>query len=211
MENKTQTGSTGTKKAQNSADATETPNENTGTANTNTGNNGSNGKNLKKLFESCLQDTYNAEQQLVKALPDMAKAAFNEDLQDAFNDHLEQTKRHVARLEKIFQALRVTPGGETCEAMQGLIEEAQETIKEYGESDVRDTALIINAQKVEHYEIAAYGSLCELADVLGLNKIADLLDRTLQEEKDADRTLTDIARHVNDEAYAASSDSDKFY
>lgn len=201
MENKTQTGSPGAKKTQTSADGTETLNENK------TGN----GKSLKKLFENCLQDTYNAEKQLIQALPEMVKAAFNEDLQDAFRDHLEETKRHVERLDKIFQALRITAGNETCEAMEGLVKEAQETIKEYGESDIRDTALIINAQKIEHYEIAAYGSLCELADVLGLNKIADLLDRTLQEEKDADRKLSDIARDVNDEAYAASADADKRY
>lgn len=201
MENKTQTGSPGAKKAQTSADATETQDE----------NKTENGKSLKKLFESCLQDTYNAEKQLIKALPEMIRAAFNEDLQDAFRDHLEETKRHVERLDKIFQALRITAGNETCEAMEGLVKEAQETIKEYGESDIRDTALIINAQKIEHYEIAAYGSLCELADVLGLNKIADLLDRTLQEEKDADRKLSEIARDVNDEAYAASADADKHY
>lgn len=200
MENKTQTTATAAKKGQNSADSTDALENKNG-----------NGRSLKKIFEECLQDTYDAEKQLVKALPEMAKAAFNEDLQDAFNEHLEQTKRHVERLDKIFQALRIQPGNETCEAMQGLIKEAQETIREHGESDVRDTALIINAQKVEHYEIAAYGSLCELADVLGLNKIADLLDRTLQEEKDADRLLTDIARDVNDEAYAASADSDKYY
>lgn len=203
MENKTQTASTTAKKNQASADTTETLGENK--------NGKGNGKSLKKIFEDCLKDTYNAEQQLVKALPEMAKAAFSEDLSDAFTEHLAQTKRHVERLNKIFQALRIQPGNETCEAMEGLVKESQETIKEYEESDMRDTALIINAQKIEHYEIAAYGSLCELADVLGLNKIADLLDRTLQEEKDADRLLTDIARDVNDEAYAASSDSDKYY
>lgn len=168
-------------------------------------------KTLKQIFENILQDTYNAEKQLIKALPDMVKAAFNENLQDAFGNHLDQTKRHVERLDKVFGYLHIDSGNETCEAMEGLIRECKETIREYGESDVRDTALIINAQKIEHYEIAAYGSLCELADVLGLNKIADLLDRTLQEEKEADHMLTHIAREVNDEAYALSEDDGKLY
>lgn len=168
-------------------------------------------KTLKQLFEANLNDIYDAEKQLLKALPKMAEAAFNEDLQDAFADHLEQTRRHVERLDKIFAALGIEPGSETCEAMQGLINETRETIAEFSGSDIRDTALIINAQKIEHYEIASYGSLCELADVLGLNKIADLLDRTLNEEKEADRLLSEVARDVNDEAYAVSAGGDKHY
>lgn len=197
MENKTQPGNAAAKKG---ADAqTETHSEN------------GRQKSLKQVFEMNLRDVYDAEKQLLKALPKMGEAAFNEDLQDTFADHLEQTRRHVERLDKIFAALGIEPGSETCEAMQGLIKETRETIAEFSDSDVRDTALIINAQKIEHYEIAAYGSLCELADVLGLNKIADLLDRTLNEEKEADRLLSEVARDVNDEAYAVSADGDKHY
>jgi ferritin-like metal-binding protein YciE len=158
-------------------------------------------ESLKKIFEELLQDTYSAEKQLVKALPDLAKEAYNEQLQDAFEIHLEQTKRHVERLEKIFDRLRIDKNGENCEAMEGLIKEGKQIIDEHEKSITRDVALIIAAQKVEHYEIAAYGSLLELADVLGLNKIADSLERTLNEEKDTDDHLSCIAQDVNDEAY----------
>ena len=161
-------------------------------------------ESLKRIFEELLQDTYNAEKQIVKALPELAKAAYNEYLQDAFENHLEQTKRQVERLEKIFDRLKIDKGNETCEALEGLVKEAKEIIDEHDKSIVRDVALIIAAQKVEHYEIAAYGSLVELADVLGLNKTADLLERTLNEEKETDSILSDIAQHVNDEAYEES-------
>jgi ferritin-like metal-binding protein YciE len=163
-------------------------------------------KTLEDLFETNLQDIYSAEQQLIEALPKLAKAAYNEDLQDAFNRHLEQTKRQAERLDKIFQRLRITKGKEKCKAMEGLIEESDKIIAEFDESPVRDSALIIGAQKVEHYEIAAYGSLCELADVLGFTKIGDVLDRSLEEEENTDRTLTSIAMDVNDEAYEISQE-----
>jgi ferritin-like metal-binding protein YciE len=156
---------------------------------------------LKKIFEEVLQDTYSAEKQLIKALPELAKAAYNEQLQDAFEKHFEQTKRQAERLEKIFDRLRIEKKGETCEAMEGLIKEGKQIIEKHEKSITRDVALIIAAQKVEHYEIAAYGSLLELADVLGLNKIADTLERTLNEEKDTDDHLSYIAQDVNDEAY----------
>jgi len=158
-------------------------------------------ESLKKIFEELLQDTYSAEKQLLKALPDLAKAAYNEQLQDAFEHHLEQTKRQAERLEKIFDRLRIDKNGNNCEAMEGLVKEGKEIIEKHEKSITRDVALIIAAQKVEHYEIAAYGSLLELADVLGLNKIADNLERTLNEEKDTDELLSDIAQEVNDEAY----------
>lgn len=161
-------------------------------------------ESLKKIFEELLQDTYNAEKQIVKALPELAKAAYHEDLQDAFENHLQQTKRQVERLEKIFDRLKIEKGTETCEALEGLVKEAKEIIDEHEKSVIRDVALIIAAQKVEHYEIAAYGSLVELADVLGLNKTADLLERSLKEEKEADELLSDIAQFVNDEAYEES-------
>jgi len=168
----------------------------------NTGTKGKSGKDsLKKIFEELLQDTYSAEQQLIKALPELAKAAQNEDLQDAFEDHLQQTKRQAERLEKVFSRLQIDKNGEKCKAMEGLVEEAQKIIKEHEDGVTRDVALIIAAQKVEHYEIAAYGSLVELADVLGLDNIADVLERTLNEEKEADDLLSEIAQDVNDEAY----------
>jgi ferritin-like metal-binding protein YciE len=161
-------------------------------------------ESLKKIFEELLQDTYNAEKQILKALPELARAAYNEQLQDAFESHLEETKRQVERLEKIFDRLKIDKGNETCEALEGLVKEAKEIIDEHEKSIIRDVALIIAAQKVEHYEIAAYGSLVELADVLGLNRTADILERSLNEEKAADRALSEIAQDVNDEAYEES-------
>jgi ferritin-like metal-binding protein YciE len=158
-------------------------------------------ESLKKIFEELLQDTYSAEQQLVKALPELAKAAHNEDLQDAFEKHLQKTKKQAERLEKVFSRLQIDKNGEKCKAMEGLVEEGQKIIKEHGDGVTRDVALIIAAQKVEHYEIAAYGSLVELADVLGLDNIADVLERTLNEEKETDELLSEIAQDVNDEAY----------
>jgi len=165
-----------------------------------------NGKeSLKKIFEKLLQDTYNAEKQLLKALPEAAKAAYTEYLQDAFEHHFEQTKRQVERLEKVFDRLRIERGNETCEAMEGLIKEVKEINDEHEKSIIRDVALIIASQKIEHYEIAAYGSLVELADVLGLNNTADLFERTLYEEKETDVRLSEIAQYVNDEAYDEST------
>jgi ferritin-like metal-binding protein YciE len=168
-------------------------------------------KTLKKLFEQGLQDIYNAEQQLIEALPEMAKAAYNEDLEDAITNHLEETKKQASRLEKIFDRLNIEKEGETCKAMEGLIEEGKKIIQEYPESPVRDSALIIGAQKIEHYEIAAYGSLCELADVLGFYKVAEVLDRSLAEEEQTDGILTDIAKDVNDEAMEMSEEKEKEY
>ncbi len=160
------------------------------------------GKTLINLFEGELKDIYNAEKQLVEALPEMIEAAYNEDLQDALVAHLQQTKRHVERLEKIFDRLGIDKEDEeVCEAMQGLVSECRKIIAEFEQSPVRDSALIIAAQKIEHYEIASYGSLCELADVLGYAKIAEMLDRTLEEEESADKNLTIIAQDVNDDAF----------
>jgi ferritin-like metal-binding protein YciE len=162
--------------------------------------NNSGKESLKKIFEELLQDTYSAETQLVQALPDMAKAANSEELQYAFETHLKQTKKQVERLDKIFSRLRIDKKGEKCKAMEGLVEEGKKIIKDHNDNATRDVALIIAAQKVEHYEIAADGSLVELADVLGLDKIADILETTLDEEKDTDELLSDIAQQVNDEA-----------
>ncbi|MFL5752015.1 MAG: ferritin-like domain-containing protein [Bacteroidia bacterium] len=169
-------------------------------------------KTLEDLFEEELKDIYSAEKQLVEALPDLAKAAHNEELEEAFSRHLEQTKKHVERIEKIFDRLQINKEEEEkCYAMEGLIEEGQRIIQDFEEGPVRDSALIIASQKVEHYEIAAYGSLCELADVLGYDKICSILDRTLEEEESTDALLTDIAQDVNDEAHAMSEEEEEVY
>lgn len=173
---------------------------------------GKSGKeSLKKIFEELLQDTYSAEKQLIKALPELAKAADNEELEEAFKTHLRETEKQTQRLEKIFDRLRVEKEGKTCKAMEGLIKESQEIIKEHHSGSSRDAALIIAAQKVEHYEIASYGSLVELADVLGLDSIADVLERTLEEEKNTDELLSDIAQDVNDEACEQLTSEYEFY
>lgn len=160
---------------------------------------------LDGLFKDGLKDIYSAETQLIDALPKMAKAAFSEELQDAFTKHLEETKRHVERLEKIFNRLEIDKSEvEACKAMEGLIEEGNKIIEDYEEGHVRDSALIIGAQKVEHYEIASYGSLCELADVLRYPQIKNILGRTLDEEEMTDEDLTSLAQEINDEAYEMS-------
>jgi ferritin-like metal-binding protein YciE len=159
-------------------------------------------KTLNELFVEELRNIYSAELQLLEALPEMAKAAYSEDLQDAFEFHHQQTKRQVERIEKIADRLRMSKMEEsTCKAMQWLIAECVQVIERFEESPVRDSALIIGAQKIEHYEIASYGSLRELADVLGYAKIAELLDRTLEEEETIDKNLSLIAQDINDDAY----------
>jgi ferritin-like metal-binding protein YciE len=167
---------------------------------------GQQSKTLQNLLEDGLKDIYSAEMQLAEALPEMAKASYNEDLQDAFTHHLQQTKRHAERLEKVFSKLSIDKGEvETCKAMEGLIAEGKKIIEEYELSPVRDSALIIGAQKIEHYEIASYGSICELCDVLGHHATGELLGRTLNEEEETDELLTDIAQDINDEAYEMST------
>ncbi|RYY18158.1 MAG: ferritin-like domain-containing protein, partial [Chitinophagaceae bacterium] len=135
---------------------------------------------LEKFFISQLQDIYYAEQQLVKALPEIAKACTTEELEDAFNDHLAQTERHVKRLEKVFNIIGKEAEGRQCDAMDGLLKEAKSIIAETKKGSMtRDAALIIAAQKVEHYEIASYGGLVQLAVTMDLRRAADLLDKTL--------------------------------
>ena len=148
---------------------------------------------LKELYIDELKDIYSAETQLVKALPKMAKAAASEELRSGFEEHLEQTKGHVSRLEKIFQALSEKPTGKKCMGMEGLIKEGGEAADEDYEDDAKDAALIGAAQRVEHYEIAAYGTVRAMAEQLGENEAVDLLSKTLQEEKDTDVKLSDIA------------------
>lgn len=154
---------------------------------------------LEKFFLDQLKDIYYVEQQLLKALPEMGKACTTEELEDAFEQHLQQTKRHVKRLDKVFQLIGSTASAKKCEAIDGLITEARQIIRETKEGSMtRDAALIIAAQKVEHYEIASYGGLVQLALTMDLHRAADLLEKTLQEEDQTDRELTDIAEsHIN--------------
>jgi len=164
----------------------------------------SNKKSLDCLFHAQLQDAYSAETQLVKALPKMAKAATLPELRSGFEQHLQETKGQVKRLEQVCQQIGIKPGSETCEAMQGLIEEGEEVIDMDVEDEVRDAGLIIAAQKVEHYEIALYGGLCALAKQLGHNDAANTLHETLEEEKRTNDKLTMLAEsQVN--AHAATA------
>src|SRR5881275_3678857 len=134
---------------------------------------------LRTLYIEELRDLYNAESQLLKALPKMAKAASSEELKDAFEKHLEQTKSHVERLEEVFEEIGEKPKGKTCRAMKGLIEEGSEILHQDGEDSVIDAGIIVAAQKVEHYEIASYGSVRTFAHLLGQNEAAELLQSTL--------------------------------
>ena len=151
---------------------------------------------LQKLYTDELRDLYNAESQLLKALPKMAKAASSEELKEAFEQHLEQTKGHVKRLEQVFEGLDEKPKGKTCRAMKGLIEEGSEILEEDGETSVRDAGIIVAAQKVEHYEIAGYGSVRTFAHLLGQNKAAELLQATLDEESETNEVLNRLAESV---------------
>jgi ferritin-like metal-binding protein YciE len=151
---------------------------------------------LEDLFLHELKDLYSAENQLVKALPEMAQAATNPELKAGFEEHLEQTKGHVERLTKIGEQLGKKLTGHTCKAMEGLVEEGAELIDEDAEESVRDAGLIGAAQRVEHYEIAGYGTARTHADMLGFKKAARLLQQTLDEEERADKKLTQIAESV---------------
>jgi len=148
---------------------------------------------LDDLFLDQLADLYDAENRLIDALPKMAEAASNPALRRAFEEHLEQTRTHVQRLESVFAHVGRTPQGEACAAMKGLITEGEEMIDAKGDADVRDAALIAAAQRVEHYEIAAYGTVRTFAQHLGYHDAARLLENTLDEESETDRKLTQIA------------------
>jgi ferritin-like metal-binding protein YciE len=156
-------------------------------------------KGLKDLYIDELKDLYSAESQLVKALPKMAKAATSEDLSAGFEEHLEQTKGHVQRLETIFKDLNESPKGKKCKGMEGLIEEGAEAIEEY-EGDLLDAALIGAAQRVEHYEMAGYGTVSAFAEELGEAEHVLLLNETLEEEKETDQKLTAFAEGINAKA-----------
>jgi ferritin-like metal-binding protein YciE len=158
---------------------------------------------MKGLLLDELQDLYSAETQITKALPKMAKASSASDLKHAFESHLQETEGHVQRLETIFKHMKESPKGKTCEGMKGLLKEGDERVKEGGEPEVLDAGLISAAQRVEHYEIAAYGSARTYAELLGESEIVKLLEQTLEEEKAADQKLTKVAKKVNVKAQAA--------
>src|ERR1700719_273375 len=161
---------------------------------------------LKELYIDQLKDLYSAENQLVKALPKMAKAASSDALRQGFEKHLEQTKGHVERLERIFQALGESPKGKTCKGMQGLIEEGSEVTEEDYDGSVLDAALIGAAQRVEHYEIAGYGTVRSMAETLGEDNHVSLLEETLEEEKETDQKLTELAEQINNQANGIGDD-----
>ena len=160
-------------------------------------------ESLEILYVEELRDLYNAENQLLKALPKMAKAASSPELKKGFEEHLAQTEEHVTRLEEIFKKLDKKPSGKTCHAMKGLIEEGSEIMEQEGEEFVIDAGLIAAAQKVEHYEIASYGTVRTWAEILGEDEAVDLLQETLDEEGETDKRLTELAEEiVNVEAAA---------
>ena len=164
---------------------------------------------LEQLYVSELRDLYSAENQLLKALPKMAKGASSPELEDAFEKHLEQTKGHVERLEQIFNQLNASPKGKTCHGMKGLIEEGSEILGEDGEDSVLDAGIIVAAQKVEHYEIASYGSVRTFAELLGKDDAAELLQSTLDEESEANEVLNRLAEGiVNPEAFSETQLAD---
>ena len=155
---------------------------------------------LRELYIDELKDLYSAESQLLKALPKMAKAAKSDELRKGFEQHLEQTRGHVNRLEKIFGNLGESPKGKKCRGMEGLITEGGEMIEEHDKSEMRDAGLISAAQRVEHYEIAGYGCVKTYATLLGDDEAAALLEQTLTEEKETDQKLTQLAEKINVEA-----------
>lgn len=163
----------------------------------------------EELFVAELRDLYSAEKQIVKALPKVAKAVDSDELKEAIQEHLEQTKGHVERLDRVFAILGKRASGKTCKGAQGLVEEGSELIEEIEEGPVRDAALISALQRVEHYEIAAYGTVATFAEAMSQSEIHELLGETLQEEKDTDEKLTEISNGVNSEALQSAEQEDE--
>ncbi len=163
-------------------------------------------ESLKQLYVGELKDLFSAENQLVEALPKMAKAASSDELRAGFQTHLEQTKAQVQRLEEIFESLDESPKGKKCAAMEGLVKEGSEMMEEDFEDAVLDVGLIGAARRVEHYEIAAYGAVCEIAKVLGQTKHASLLQETLNEESETDEKLADLAKEISSQVDEESSE-----
>jgi ferritin-like metal-binding protein YciE len=164
---------------------------------------------LHELFIKELQDIFDAEQQLIKALPKMAKAASSDQLREGFEEHLQQTREHAQRLEQIFESLGENAKGQKCKGMEGLIKEGSELLKEGVEGSVKDAALITAAQRVEHYEIAAYGTVRTWANQLQQEEVASLLEQTLSEEKETDQKLTQLAESINVQAEEEGEQQEK--
>jgi len=160
---------------------------------------------LKTLYVDELRDLLDAEEQLIKAIPKMAEASASDALRSGFEQHLEQTKNHAARIEQILEALGEAPKGKKCKGMQGIVAEGKEMLDEDFEGALMDSAIISAAQRVEHYEIAAYGCVREYAKLLGESEAVSLLEQTLEEEKETDQKLTELARTINPEAAGTSS------
>jgi ferritin-like metal-binding protein YciE len=163
---------------------------------------------LHELFVEELQDAYDAENQLIKALPKMAQAAASDELRQGFEEHLEQTRQQARRLEQIFEQLGEDAKGKKCKGMEGVIKEGSEIIKEKMDDNVKDAALISAAQRVEHYEIAAYGTLRTWANLLGQQEAVSLLEETLSEEKETDQKLTELAENINPEAQESEQETE---
>jgi ferritin-like metal-binding protein YciE len=163
---------------------------------------------LEKLLEEEIKDLYDAEKQLTKALPKMAKAASDQELKDGILEHLEQTKGHVTRLEEVFGLLGIKPKGKPCAAMKGLIEEGSETTQEDAEGPIMDLMIIAAAQKVEHYEISGYGTVRTIAEQIGNQEVADLLRETEEEEAETDKKLTEVAMRLMEEANEGGEEAD---
>ncbi|MBV9574159.1 MAG: ferritin-like domain-containing protein [Acidobacteriales bacterium] len=164
---------------------------------------------LRELYIEQLRDLYSAENQLIKALPKMAEAATSDELRSGFEEHLEQTREHAQRLETIFESLGEKPSGEKCKGMEGLIKEGSEVIDGDFEEEVKDAGLIAAAQRVEHYEIAGYGCVRTYAELLEENEAVELLEETLEEEKETDQKLTQLAENINVEADAGEGQEEQ--
>lgn len=163
---------------------------------------------LRELYVEQLRDLYDAENQLIKALPKMAKEASSDELRQSIEEHLEQTRGQAERLEQIFEQLGEKPKGKKCKGMQGLLEEGKETLEEDMEEDTKDAAIIAAAQRVEHYEISGYGTARTYANLLGESEAAELLEETLNEEKETDQKLTQLAEEINVEAAEGSGEEE---
>ena len=163
--------------------------------------------NMKSLYVDELRDIYNSEQQLIKALPKMAKAANSDELREGFERHLEQTREHATRLEQILSALGEPVKGKKCKGMAGIVAEGAEMMSEDFDGALKDAALISAAQRVEHYEIAAYGAVHAYAELMGESEAASLLQQTLEEEKQTNQKLTELSEQINSEAFDSGSEA----
>jgi|HubBroStandDraft_3_1064219.scaffolds.fasta_scaffold31678_2 ferritin-like metal-binding protein YciE len=165
--------------------------------------------NLKTLYVDELRDLYSSEQQLIKALPKMAKAANSDELRKGFEEHLQQTRQHATRLEQILSALGEPAKGKKCKGMAGIVAEGGEMLSEDFQGALMDAALISAAQRVEHYEIAAYGAVHAYAELMGESEAASLLQQTLEEEKETDQKLTELSEGINSEAFNTGSEAEE--